>query len=47
MSPSTACLTDVPGAGGVSPIEAPRAERAQEALFAEGWFNTITAEVFG
>jgi hypothetical protein len=40
-------LTDVPGAGGVSPAEAPRAQRAQEALFAEGWFNTITNEVFG
>jgi sulfide dehydrogenase [flavocytochrome c] flavoprotein subunit len=45
--PLNGVLTDVPGAGGVSPIEAPRAERAQEALFAEGWFNTITAEVFG
>jgi sulfide dehydrogenase [flavocytochrome c] flavoprotein chain len=45
--PVNGVLTDVPGAGGVSPIEAPRAERAQEALFAEGWFNTITAEVFG
>jgi hypothetical protein len=37
----------VPGAGGVSPSDAPRSIRAQEALFAEGWFNTITAEVFG
>ncbi|HXE70256.1 MAG TPA: FCSD flavin-binding domain-containing protein [Hyphomicrobiaceae bacterium] len=45
--PVNGVLTDVPGAGGVSPIEAPRAEREQEALFAEGWFNTITAEVFG
>jgi len=45
--PVNGVLTDVPGAGGVSPIEAPRAERGQEALFAEGWFNTITAEVFG
>jgi sulfide dehydrogenase [flavocytochrome c] flavoprotein chain len=45
--PVNGVLTDVPGAGGVSPIEAPRAERTQEALFAEGWFNTITAEVFG
>jgi sulfide dehydrogenase [flavocytochrome c] flavoprotein chain len=45
--PVNGVLTDVPGAGGVSPIEAPRAERAQEALFGEGWFNTITAEVFG
>jgi NADPH-dependent 2,4-dienoyl-CoA reductase/sulfur reductase-like enzyme len=40
-------LADVDGAGGVSPAEAPRAFRAQEAAFAEGWFRTITAEVFG
>ena len=45
--PVNGVLTDVPGAGGVSPVEAPRGERAQEAVFAEGWFNTITAEVFG
>jgi sulfide dehydrogenase [flavocytochrome c] flavoprotein chain len=45
--PVNGVLTDVPGAGGVSPAEAPRAQRAQEALFAEGWFNTITNEVFG
>ena len=32
---------------GVSPADAPRAFRAQEAAFAEGWFHTITAEVFG
>ena len=40
-------LADVDGAGGVSPADAPRAFRAQEAAFAEGWFRTITAEVFG
>jgi NADPH-dependent 2,4-dienoyl-CoA reductase/sulfur reductase-like enzyme len=45
--PVNGVLTDVPGAGGVSPADAPRSFRAQEALFAEGWFNTITAEVFG
>lgn len=45
--PVNGVLTDVPGAGGVSPIDAPRSVRAQEALFAEGWFNTITSEVFG
>jgi hypothetical protein len=37
----------VPGAGGVSPGNAPRSFRAQEALFAEGWFNAITGQVFG
>ena len=40
-------LKDVPGSGGVSPANAPRATRALEAALAEGWFQTITAEVFG
>ena len=45
--PVNGVLTDVQGAGGVSPADAPRGDRAQEALFADGWFNTITGEVFG
>ena len=45
--PVNGVLTDVPGAGGLSPAEASGSLRAQEALFAQGWFNTITAEVFG
>ena len=45
--PSNGQLADVPGSGGVSPGEAPRASRALEAALAEGWFRTITAEVFG
>jgi sulfide dehydrogenase [flavocytochrome c] flavoprotein chain len=45
--PANGVLTEVPGSGGVSPLDAPRSTRAQEALFAEGWFNTITNEVFG
>jgi sulfide dehydrogenase [flavocytochrome c] flavoprotein subunit len=45
--PVNGVLTDVQGAGGVSPVDAPRSVRAQEALFAEGWFNAITSEVFG
>jgi hypothetical protein len=45
--PVNGALADVQGAGGVSPIDASRSLRAQEALFAEGWFNTITGEVFG
>jgi NADPH-dependent 2,4-dienoyl-CoA reductase/sulfur reductase-like enzyme len=45
--PVNGVLTDVPGAGGVSPLDAPHSFRAQEALYATGWFNTITAEVFG
>ncbi len=45
--PVNGVLTDVEGAGGVSPIDAPRTMRAQEAMFADGWFKTITNEVFG
>jgi NADPH-dependent 2,4-dienoyl-CoA reductase/sulfur reductase-like enzyme len=33
--------------GGVSQVDAPSATRAAEAIFADGWFKTITAEVFG
>jgi sulfide dehydrogenase [flavocytochrome c] flavoprotein subunit len=33
--------------GGVSPADAPASFRAQEATFANGWFKTITEEVFG
>jgi sulfide dehydrogenase [flavocytochrome c] flavoprotein subunit len=38
---------DVEGAGGTSPLEAPREARAAEATYAAAWFRTITAEVFG
>jgi sulfide dehydrogenase [flavocytochrome c] flavoprotein chain len=38
---------DVQGAGGVSPIDAPRPTRALEATLADAWFKTITSEVFG
>jgi len=44
--PVNGVLTAIPG-GGVSPTDAPASFRAQEAMFAEGWFNTITSEVFG
>jgi NADPH-dependent 2,4-dienoyl-CoA reductase/sulfur reductase-like enzyme len=40
-------LKEVQGAGGVSPLDAPSSTRALEATFANGWFNTITGEVFG
>jgi sulfide dehydrogenase [flavocytochrome c] flavoprotein subunit len=46
-TPSNGQLADVPGAGGVSPSDAPRASRAVEAALAEAWFRTITGEVFG
>jgi NADPH-dependent 2,4-dienoyl-CoA reductase/sulfur reductase-like enzyme len=45
--PADGQLKDVEGSGGVSPVDAPPATRALEANFAEGWFKTITAEVFG
>jgi sulfide dehydrogenase [flavocytochrome c] flavoprotein chain len=45
--PTDGVLADIQGAGGVSPADAPRETRAQEAQFAEGWFKTITSEVFG
>jgi sulfide dehydrogenase [flavocytochrome c] flavoprotein subunit len=46
-APVNGVLTDVAGAGGVSPAAAPRAERAEEARYAEAWFNTVTGEIFG
>ncbi len=38
---------DVEGAGGTSPLDAPPAFRADEAKFADAWFHTTTAEIFG
>jgi hypothetical protein len=46
-APANGVLAEVPGSGGVSPAEAPRAQRAVEAALAEAWFRTIGAEVFG
>jgi NADPH-dependent 2,4-dienoyl-CoA reductase/sulfur reductase-like enzyme len=40
-------LKDVEGSGGVSPADAPSATRFLEATLANGWFRTITDEVFG
>jgi NADPH-dependent 2,4-dienoyl-CoA reductase/sulfur reductase-like enzyme len=45
--PANGQLVDIPGAGGISVIDAPRATRAAEASLANGWFNTITREAFG
>src|SRR5216684_4073050 len=45
-APADGQLKEVEGSGGVSPADAPSSFRAQEATFANGWFNTITAEVF-
>ena len=40
-------LTDIEGAGGTSPLDAPPELRAREAGYADAWFRTITAETFG
>ncbi len=45
--PKNGLLTDIEGAGGTSPLDAPREVRAQEAVYAQSWFDTITGEVFG
>jgi sulfide dehydrogenase [flavocytochrome c] flavoprotein subunit len=45
--PVNGVLTEIEGTGGVGPVDAPRATRALEAQFADGWFKTITNEVFG
>ncbi|PKU22433.1 NAD(P)/FAD-dependent oxidoreductase [Telmatospirillum siberiense] len=45
--PAGGQLVEVAGAGGISPLDATRPFREQEAHYAEGWFKTITAEVFG
>ena len=45
--PDKGVLADIPGAGGISPLEVVGGFRAQEALYADSWFRTITAETFG
>jgi NADPH-dependent 2,4-dienoyl-CoA reductase/sulfur reductase-like enzyme len=45
--PTNGQLVEVPGSGGTSPPDAPKALREQEAKLADGWFRTITAEMFG
>ena len=46
-APAKGLLADVQGAGGVSAANAPASARAAEAHYAEGWYKTITQEVFG
>jgi sulfide dehydrogenase [flavocytochrome c] flavoprotein chain len=45
--PVNGLLTDIDGAGGVSPIDAPPETRALEADYAKAWFETLTTGVFG
>ena len=45
--PENGTLAEIKGSGGVSPPDAPADFRANEAIYAEAWFRTITSEVFG
>ena len=45
--PKNGLLAEVEGSGGVSPADAPLDFRASEAVYAQSWFETTTAEVFG
>jgi sulfide dehydrogenase [flavocytochrome c] flavoprotein chain len=38
---------EVPGAGGTSPLDAPRSVRSREAAASDGWFDSVTHEVYG
>ena len=40
-------IVAVQGAGGVSPREAPPAFRFQESVYAEGWYASMTQEIWG
>lgn len=39
-------IMPVKGAGGVGPRDAPRSKREMEAVYAQGWYNAITADMF-
>src|ERR1700674_1804017 len=45
--PANGVLVEAAEAGGVSPLDAPASTRAAEASIADGWFRTLTAEIFG
>ena len=45
--PAGNLFADIEGAGGTSPLDAPPGVRTEEAALAIGWYNTITADVFG
>jgi sulfide dehydrogenase [flavocytochrome c] flavoprotein chain len=44
--PVNGLLTDIDGAGGTSPVDAPPEIRALEADYADAWFKTLTASIF-
>jgi sulfide dehydrogenase [flavocytochrome c] flavoprotein subunit len=45
--PTNGQLVEIQGSAGTSPAEAPKSTREQEAKLADGWFKTITGEMFG
>jgi len=45
--PGPAGFVEVPNAGGLSPRGAPAAQRRLEADYADGWYASITRDVFG
>jgi len=45
--PNAGQLTDIEGAGGTSALDAGPQVRAQEAQYADAWYQTITGQVFG
>jgi NADPH-dependent 2,4-dienoyl-CoA reductase/sulfur reductase-like enzyme len=45
--PTNGQLVEVQGSAGTSPVDAPKSTREQEAKLADGWFKTITGEMFG
>jgi sulfide dehydrogenase [flavocytochrome c] flavoprotein subunit len=45
--PADGQLVEVAGAGAISPLDAPASTLSAEASIADGWFRTLTAEVFG
>ena len=40
-------ITEVQGAGGVSPKDAPDSFREQEAKYGAGWYASITSDIWG
>ena len=40
-------IMPVKGAGGVGPRDAPRSTRRMESIYAEGWYKSITSDIFG
>ncbi len=40
-------MTGVAGAGGVSPADAPASVRQMEAVYTKGWYDGITADIWG